>query len=142
MPKNLDYCSIVLAFTMESFLFSMHIQDRDLIDTKVHILLIYSIVITIISLVCEMVSPHNPIPAIVKSWFLLVQGTWFLQICPILYADKPWEGNHHNMLLIPIIFTWHIAGNLAMIILTALTTYFRVKRAQVISYELVNNQDD
>ncbi len=132
LPKNLDYLSAVMALAIEGVLFMWHLHGRPPMDVQVHTFLTYVIGVTILAIAVEMWRPRDPRPAMIRSWFLIIQGTWFWQVGQILYpkfGGQPWkEDDHTQMLIVTMIFTWHIAVDLIIVVLIGLFCYWMARR--------------
>ncbi|CAL4219691.1 unnamed protein product, partial [Meganyctiphanes norvegica] len=130
-PPDLDYVSAVLAFTMEGLLFFYHLHGRAGVDVQVHMLLFYVICACAVSTALEMKYKKNVLPALARTYFTMLQGTWFLQVGFILYppvGDKWDEESHRNMMFVTLYFAWHNAAIFIAMALTGTLIYFRIKR--------------
>lgn len=112
IPKDLDYVVILLALGVEGLLFHFHLHGRSVLDVQLHTLLIYAIVFNLIGVVLEMKYRHNILAALSRTYFFLVQGTWFWQIGFILYNPNPlaekWKPDDHvEFMMVTMYFTWH-----------------------------------
>lgn len=77
LPKGIEYAVCLLAFTTEGIVFKFHIEGRDGLDVLLHTLLVYTIALTVAIGVAEMCYRDNPLIALARVYFILVQGTWF-----------------------------------------------------------------
>jgi hypothetical protein len=146
LPPKLDYISAALAFAVEGFLFYFHLHGRSHMDVQVHMFLFYTVVGCVLSTLLEMVHPHNVILALCRTFFTLLQGTWFFQIGFILYppiGDQWDEEDHEQMMVITLIFTWHLAALLATMTGIGMIIYARVQNLQetLSSYQLVETKE-
>lgn len=110
--KDLDYICMIMAVAIEGILFNFHLRGRDPLDTLIHTLLVYTIVVNLLVVVAEMKWRNNFHIAIARTYFIFLQGTWFWQIGFILYNPLPgakeWDPeNHHSHLIATMYFTWH-----------------------------------
>ena len=80
LPPKLDYIFAILAFAMEAFLFWEHLHGRSRMDTQLHTYLVYAIILCMGSAILEMIFTYDVRPAICRSVFTLLQGTWFYQV--------------------------------------------------------------
>ena len=118
--EELEYVMIAMALTVEAILFKFHLVERDMLDTTIHVLLVYSIYGCIILILAEMVFRKQVLLALGRAFFMLLQGTWFCQVAFILYSPIPdqsgvyntkWDhDNHEDIMLTTCIFTWHMGG--------------------------------
>ncbi|XP_070000043.1 transmembrane protein 45B [Penaeus vannamei] len=130
VPPDMDYVSAVLAFSMEALLFYYHLHGRSHMDVQVHMLLFYVVLACAVSTALEMCYKNNVLPALCRSYFTLLQGTWFYQIGFILYP--PWgptwdQENHGQMMMVTLFFTWHNATIFVIMALSGSLIYLRVK---------------
>ncbi|XP_066990085.1 transmembrane protein 45B-like [Macrobrachium rosenbergii] len=110
---NLDYVALAMAFSMEALLFGYHLHGRTPLDVQVHILMLYTIMLCAVATIIEMVYRRSVLPALMRTYFAMLQGTWFVQIGSILYEPltTPWDENSHSqMMLATVLFCWHCMG--------------------------------
>ncbi|CAG7718570.1 unnamed protein product [Allacma fusca] len=146
LPPKLDYVSAALAFAIEGFLFYFHLHGRSHMDVQVHMFLFQTVVACVVSTLLEMQHSHNVILALCRTFFTLLQGTWFFQIGFILYPPigENWdEEDHDQMMVITLIFTWHVAALLATMTGLGIIIYLRVKslKDSLSSYQLVETKE-
>ena len=125
LPDNIQYCFLILAFGVEGLLFRFHLHGRSDLDVHVHTLLVYCIVFCVIALCIEMRFRHQAISLAVRAFSVLLQGSWFIQLGFILYSpfreNSSWDPeNHEQIMLVTLIFAWHIVGNVLLVLVTAL----------------------
>ncbi|KAK3861285.1 hypothetical protein Pcinc_032717 [Petrolisthes cinctipes] len=132
VPPDLDYVSGLLALVMEGLLFFYHLHGRPPMDVQVHMLLFYVVMACAASIFFEMCHKSNVLPALCRSYFTLLQGTWFYQIGFVLYPPSGWETweqhDHHQMMLVTLLFTWHNATIFLLMSLAGSLVYLRVKK--------------
>ena len=114
LPPDIDYVSAVLALVVEWLLFRFHLHGRTELDVMLHTLLIYTIVANAIAVAMEMRYRHSLLGPLGRSYFLLIQGTWFWQMGFILYnpipGATPWKQDDPDELMIAtLFFAWHCA---------------------------------
>ncbi|XP_046342894.1 transmembrane protein 45B-like [Haliotis rufescens] len=122
MPPDTDYISYVIALTIEGILFKFHLHGRTELDVLVHTFLLYVIFIGVISVLVEMRYRHNILAPLARTYFLLLQGTWFWQIAFILFnpieGASPWkQDDHQHMMIATLYFTWHCGVNFVLVLL-------------------------
>ncbi|XP_023331184.1 transmembrane protein 45B [Eurytemora carolleeae] len=112
LPPQLDYISAAVGFGVEAFLFSWHLHGRTEIDVQLHTFLVYAILLTVSFTILETFNRENVLFGLGRTFAVFLQGTWFLQISFILY--NPLGGGvwttHDDMMIITMIFAWHIAA--------------------------------
>ena len=111
--ENLRYIALALAIAVEAVLFKFHLYGRDEMDILVHTLLLYVCYISIIVTLLEMKYRESVLAALSRAYFFLIQGTWFWQVGFILYNPLPgakeWDSeNHHQLMMVVSIFSWHM----------------------------------
>lgn len=113
LPKFTDYVFNILCFAVEGLLFMFHLHGRSVLDKSVHHLLVYVIWGCAFATLVEMRFPKNIFCCLTRCFFVLLQGTWFIQVGAILYPPfkgmKQWKGdNHDDIMIVAIIFAWHM----------------------------------
>ncbi|XP_029654253.1 transmembrane protein 45B-like [Octopus sinensis] len=122
LPTDVDYIANILAFTIELVLFTFHLHGRSELDVLLHVLLTYVIIASLISAFIEMKFRHNVLAPLARTYFVMLQGSWFWQVGFILYrpfpGKSPWKGDDHSqMMLITIYFAWHSIACFIIILL-------------------------
>ena len=97
-----SYMSFAMANLVEGLLFSFHLMGRDMIDTSLHTLLVYTCYACALITLLELHFRHNILTSLGRGFCTLLQGTWFIQTGFILYnpfKSTPWnsEGHMHIM---------------------------------------------
>lgn len=117
LPQNTDYAIAMLAFIVEDVLFMFHMHGRGGLDVTIHTLLIYIIHACVVMCALEMRYKNSIIITVARCYLVLLQGTWFWQAGFILYKPlTAWqEGDHKEIMLITMIFTWHMAVNFIVV---------------------------
>lgn len=80
LPPGTDYAICSLSLFVEGLLFFFHLHGRSMIDVHVHQLLVISILGAVVGALIEWRWRDNPLPALFRSFCLLLQGTWFWQV--------------------------------------------------------------
>ena len=121
LPPDMDYISMVFALLCEFVLFRFHLHGRTDLDVLLHTLLLYAIAGSILSVILEMRYRNNILCSLARPYFILLQGTWFWQVGWILYppfqSSFHWnEEDHEQMMIATMIFAWHAAGSILVIL--------------------------
>ncbi|ELT98121.1 hypothetical protein CAPTEDRAFT_128578 [Capitella teleta] len=121
LPKNIEYVTMTLAFLIEGLLFKFHLHGRDEMDVLLHTLLLYAVFGTLLCCLLEMKFRQSAMVSLARTFFVALQGSWFWQIGFVLY--NPFEGhgdwdhdNHDQMMVITMMFAWHIAAILLLML--------------------------
>ena len=111
-PKYFTYISAVLALTVEGLLFTFHTLGKTELDAGIHTLIAYAIFLGVVATLVELQLPHSLLAGLARSYFMLLQGTWFWQVGYILYASSElWiQDNHDHIMLAKLTFTWHMGA--------------------------------
>ncbi|XP_064091052.1 transmembrane protein 45B-like [Macrobrachium nipponense] len=128
---NLDYVALAMAFAMEALLFGYHLHGRTPLDVQVHMLMLYTIMLCAVATIVEMAYRRSVLPALMRAFFVMLQGTWFVQIGSILYEPltSPWDENSHSqMMLATVLFCWHCMGIFLLMAFVGWLLNSRVKR--------------
>lgn len=134
LPPDIDYISIILAFMIELILFHFHLHGRTALDILLHVLLIYIICANLISIFIEMKFRHNVLAPLARTYFIMLQGTWFWQVGFILYSPFPtpslWKAEDHDeMMLATMYFAWHcVACFIVMLLIGAIVSCYQKGR--------------
>ena len=111
-PKYFSYISAALALMVEGLIFKFHIHGRTELDAGLHTLIVYASFLSVVAFLVELQRPHSLLAGLARSYFILLQGTWFWQVGYILYASsEPWiQDNHDDIMLAKLTFTWHMGA--------------------------------
>jgi hypothetical protein len=115
LPKDAQYLIGALAFIVEAILFMFHLHGRTQFDVIIHTLLLYVVYGNIIATVMEMRYRNSVTVSLVRTYLLLLQGTWFWQAGFLLYnplpGAEPWHDEDHNeIMVVTMMFAWHMAA--------------------------------
>lgn len=126
LPPNTDYVSNIIFLSAEWLLFHFSVHGHKQLDTLVHTLLIYSISASIAAVAMEMHYRHSVLGPLGRSYFFLLQGTWFWHMSFILYnpspSATPWNGDSDDELMTAsLFFIWHCAINFIILLLIGST---------------------
>jgi hypothetical protein len=86
LPSGSEYLFGILAFAVEALLFMFHLHGRSTMDVLVHTLLIYVLYATIVVCMFEAKFRRKPLLVFIRAFLLIVQGTWFWQVCQLYTA--------------------------------------------------------
>lgn len=115
LPKDIEYVVGTLAFVVEDVLFMFHLHGRKPLDVLIHTLLVYVIHACVVVLIVETKYRDNVTVALARCYVVFLQGTWFWQAGFILYnpiagAEKWNQDDHEQMMVVTMMFTWHMAA--------------------------------
>ncbi len=137
LPKGIEYIMSAIAFTVEGILFKFHLHGRTDLDVLIHTLLLYAIIANVAAVFIEMKFRKSVLAALARAFFVFLQGTWFWQVGFILYNpipdSKPWDGgDHEEMMIATMMFTWHMGGIVIFMLLTGgiIGFFYRLKYGQ------------
>lgn len=121
LPDGIEAASAIFMFLQEAFLFNVHIMGRNSTDVFLHTILVYISLATALVVFLETLNRHSPMLSLARTFLLQLQGTWFLQICAILFP--PWQNftpsveNTPSVVTIAAVFIVHAISNFVFIIL-------------------------
>ena len=156
LPEDIDYIMMSLAFAVEGLLFYFHLDGRAELDTQLHRLLLIAIACNFITSMVEMKLKRNVLVALLRTFFLFLQGTWFYQIAFILYNPGPYSFRwiivqtkqlnkhellklHDQIMMVTCMFTWHAAGIILLMMLTGCAfRYYHKKTSRTARYDRVD----
>lgn len=142
LPQDIEYLVGSLAFIIEAVLFKFHLHGRTEMNVLVHTLLLYVIYANIIIIILEMRYRHSIAVALTRAYSVFLQGTWFWQVGFLLYnplpGAVPWrEDDHEQMMVITMMFAWHMAAVLViMLCIGAVVAACQSRRGAEVSDEL------
>jgi hypothetical protein len=93
--RQLEYMSVALALAIEALLFKFHLDGRTKVDIVMHTLILYVLYSGVIVTLIEMQYKSSVLLSLGRSYFMMLQGTWFMQLAFSLYSpwSDPW--GHH-----------------------------------------------
>jgi hypothetical protein len=138
VPPDLDYVCSILAFTVEGLLFAFHLHGRGTLDIRVHVLMVLVVAGCVLSSCAEMKFRRSVLAALARSFFTLVQGSWFWHVGFILYPPVPWvfhfeQENHMQLMLVTAMFTWHSAGALVFMLGIGSLVYAKYRHLEILT---------
>ena len=111
IPKKTGQLFLSIAFLMEGLLFYFHVDERKMLDVRVHYILTLAIFGCAIASLARMYSGTNLFINLSLSFAIIYQGVWFIQAATIMYgrnkASWDWTNHHHSM-LVALIGAWHV----------------------------------
>ncbi|UJR37463.1 hypothetical protein I4U23_030166 [Adineta vaga] len=148
LPKRITQVMGFLAFAIEGVMMVFHLHARNMIDAHIHQLLGLTIICSMISALAECYSPHNFWLIVSRSYFALIQGTWFIQAAFVLWPKTTnplfvWETeSHRSVSLLTMSYAYHLAGNaFLLIIIYLLVTMSFPSRIQIKTNEIDNDDE-
>ncbi len=84
-PKRITQIMGALAFTMETLTMVFHTHERDLLEAHIHRLLAITMTCSMIVAIGECFLPNNFSFILARSFFMVTQGTWFIQSSFVLW---------------------------------------------------------
>jgi hypothetical protein len=147
LPKRITQAMGFLAFAMEGLMLVFHLHARSMVDTHIHQLLALTIAFSMIGTVGECFDPNNFWFIVVRSFFALTQGTWFVQAAYVIWPSSTnpyfvWNPNSHRSIsLLTMCYAYHLAGNAALLIIVYLLVYKYVSSSMKIKYDREQNEE-
>ncbi|CAF1367808.1 unnamed protein product [Adineta ricciae] len=128
-PKRTTQIMGFLAFAIEGLMMVFHLHARNMVDAHIHQLLGVTIVCSMISALCECYNPNNFWLIVSRSYFALMQGTWFIQAAYVIWPKTTnplflWDPeSHRSVSLLTMSYAYHLAGNASILIMIYLFVY-------------------
>jgi len=117
IPKDVQFLTASLAFLAESFLFTNHSHGKNEVHQMTHHLLYLPSYIVAGVLLFEAVMPNVWLLPAIRNLAISTHGSWLVQAAFILYPERlglpHWPGDS-TMMLLPMLFSWHLLGNLLL----------------------------
>ena len=122
--ESLHYALLMFSFAVEALLFQFHLYGRDELDVVLHLLLVKTAWLCALVCLLEMCRPDVVMLPLARAFLTCVQGTWFWQVGFVLYnpvpGAAPWDPeDHHQLMLVACIYSWHIGVVMVLSILLA-----------------------
>ena len=108
LPAYAGRLALILAFLFEGLLFFGH-HDNSPLEAALHRILVYVILFEVVILTLEWRYHHMAL-SVVRSFGLILQGTWMWQIGYMLFYIQYDTANHANVMRADLFFTWHCLG--------------------------------
>jgi len=144
LPYGFNFLSLVVPATVETFIFSQHLDGIQIRNQHMHALMVYLSILKAICAVIELVNPKSIKAAFGRCFFTLMQGTWFTQIGFSLFYETWSKGSRDytevelskeqtmkSMLYFNACFVWHFFVDLVIFLALVLSIckYFQRKSA-------------
>ncbi|XP_021040193.1 transmembrane epididymal protein 1A-like [Mus caroli] len=116
---KLERAGEALAFYVVALLMTAHIENKSVLEIRVHLLFVLPAFLLALILTVEIWVPDNAPLWILKCWMGLVLSTWMLQICEmyIPFTGQPWRAdNPTDLAFVTIFFCWHLFLGLTLLI--------------------------
>ena len=134
LARIAGFATLAQAFAIELLLFWFHLRMQSGLMADVHVCLIFAVAGCAVSVVAEaaLCETGAVAPTLARSFFTILQGTWFCQAAHILYGTagsslfdiskscdasgcaagaKPWHADDMgNSMMLPVVFTAHVLG--------------------------------
>ncbi|XP_067651014.1 transmembrane protein 45B-like [Haliotis asinina] len=115
--QQLDYVALLLFFAIQSVVFVSRSQSSEQPLTMLYSLMLYTSLATLAATAMEMRYRDQVLCSVMRSYLLLTQGTWGLQVAFIV-EDKSLMVNtdSDDILLTAMYFTWHCGINFFLVL--------------------------
>uniref|UniRef100_A0A673TUQ1 Transmembrane protein 45A n=1 Tax=Suricata suricatta TaxID=37032 RepID=A0A673TUQ1_SURSU len=128
-PISLNKLLLSNALFVEAFILYNHTHGREMLDIYVHQLLFLVVFVTGLIAFLEFLLRNNVTVELLRTSFILLQGSWFWQISFILYPPSGGPGwdsvDHDNIMFLSLCFCWHYALSLIIVgVIYAFVTCF------------------
>jgi hypothetical protein len=147
LPKRINQAMGFLAFAMEGIMLVFHLHARSMIDTQIHQLLALTIACSMIGAIGECFDPNNFWFIVIRSFFALTQGTWFIQAAYVIWPSTTnpyfvWDPNsHRSVSLLTMCYAYHLAGNAAIHIVVYLLVHVYLSSSMKIKYNQEQDEE-
>ena len=116
---KLERAAEALAFYVVALLMIAHIENKSVLEIRVHLLFVLPAFLLALILTVEIWVPDNAPLWVLKCWMGLVLSTWMLQICEmyIPFTGQPWRAdNPTDLAFVTIFFCWHLVLGVTLLI--------------------------
>ena len=115
LPPTSGHMTLALAYLTEGLLFYYHVQDKlsfvkkARLEPYMHILIYFVAFVSAVVTFFEIQRPKSFSLSFTRCFLTLLQGTWFFQSGFVLFSKRHWDHSKEgNLMLVPILFVWHI----------------------------------
>ncbi|XP_077631035.1 transmembrane protein 45A isoform X1 [Crocuta crocuta] len=119
LPISLTKLLLSNALFVEAFILYNHTHGREMLDIFVHQLLVLAVFVAGLIAFLEFLLRNNVTVELLRTTFILLQGSWFWQISFVLYPPSGGPGwdsvDHNNIMFLSLCFCWHYALNLIIV---------------------------
>ncbi|KAF5923913.1 hypothetical protein HPG69_010342 [Diceros bicornis minor] len=135
LPTSLTKLMLSNAFFVEVFVLYNHTHGREMLDIFVHQLLVLVAFVAGLVAFLELFIRTNVTVELLRTSFVLLQGSWFWQIGFVLYPPSggpAWDAmDHGNIMFLTVCFCWHYALTFIIIgVIYAVVTWLVKSRLQ------------
>ncbi|KAG2447808.1 hypothetical protein HYH02_007265 [Chlamydomonas schloesseri] len=150
LPVGTQQVFLFMAFVCETLLMALHKKHTPL-DTAVHSVLMYTMAVTALFVLLELVQPRNFLISCGRVFGMLLQSAWFFAATHIMFDNAPFwdEAEGADMgpaMFVPVVFVALIVAVLAamMLVFLGFNTYYKIRDAQgaQAAYERAGLLDD
>ena len=116
-PNHLQHLTASAAFWGESFLFTNHTHGMSALFQHTHSLLYLPSYSAAVVILVEAAKPRLWLLAALRNVGITLHGSWLMQSAFILYSEQvslPRWTEDDTMMLLPMLFTWHLLGCLLL----------------------------
>ena len=127
--ETVTYIAYALSTIVEGILFIFHTKGQEAQEKTVHLLLIFTIFAQLVAILFEMRHRSNIYVSVSRAFFIMLQGTWFIQVSFLLFPPMTdfWgrlpqpklEGEelHSTVMFLACLYCWHVAGLFILVLL-------------------------
>ncbi|KAL7673442.1 hypothetical protein ACOME3_008300 [Neoechinorhynchus agilis] len=87
LSRSIIYCLYIFAFFNEAFLFACHLHGRNPLDRFVHEVVVLAATLCGLGGIWELNDRGSILPILVRSFCVLLQGTWFCHVGVLIHAS-------------------------------------------------------
>ncbi|XP_072494710.1 transmembrane epididymal protein 1 [Notamacropus eugenii] len=113
--QGLEVGAQVLAILVLIPLMSCHLWHMEGLEKQSHILLLFSISLLALAMTMELWVPNQPQLWLIKTWLILVTGTWLMHMAFILFYPLTAHAWHYytieNIMFLTTFFCWHLVAD-------------------------------
>ncbi|XP_071963557.1 transmembrane protein 45B-like [Antedon mediterranea] len=119
------------SFFIQSIVFLNHLKDRDVLNTKLHVLLLIAILLCVLFSGMEIWMKKDKFLPFMRMWATFVNGTWLIQVGCALYPIRTgrfqWKPDDQSVKFFTMIFAWHCIGNVISVVMLYLIVAIAMK---------------
>ncbi|XP_037382475.1 transmembrane epididymal protein 1A-like [Talpa occidentalis] len=116
---KLERAAEALAFWVLALLMMSHVENKSLMEIRVHTFFIVPTILVSLVLTIEVWVPDQPPLWVLKCWMGLVLSNWLLQLSVLMYvppSGQPWRAeNPIDLAFLSTFFCWHLGLGAALL---------------------------
>nr|XP_039270326.1 transmembrane protein 45B-like isoform X1 [Styela clava]XP_039270327.1 transmembrane protein 45B-like isoform X2 [Styela clava] len=142
---TLEKTIIAMAFYITALLLFFHKHGKGELELEAHGLLLYANLAVCASLTLEVWRPFDQKLIWLHTLLIMQMGSWLFHLAYILFrpiGGEKWDSNNmHNLMILPIFYSWHIILNCTVMGIIHVLTWIYYRYRVSSSYSRIDNSE-